>query len=464
MNEITNERLILSALLQDDIYCKKVQAFLKPEYFQEDAECKVFSHIKSFIEEYSNPPNLADLTVSVKNDETVGQKLEDRCLEIIKDVFDITPSKNIDFLVDTTEKFCIDKAMFLAIQESIQIYKGESKLQRHAIPKLLQDAMGVSFDARIGQEYTDDAEQRWDYYKNPSSKIAFDISIFNKVTNGGVTRKTLNCLAAGINVGKTTCLVSLAAMYKRLGLNVLYCSNEMSEEEILNRVDANLFNVTIDEVKALDKEDFMGKIDRIKQKSYGKLYVKEYPTGTASAANYRHLINEMRIKKTFIPDVLIVDYLQITASSGSKGNDNSYQKYKQVAEELRALCIEFSMVGWTACQLNRVGMGSTDPGMTETGESLGIPATMDGMWGLVRTEELDSVGQIMVIEMKTRYGNKSIPRFPVGINISTQKMYDVDQIDPRKYNATVKTEVKRAPVDNKSKSRFSNFKVTNDHN
>lgn len=474
MSEITNERVILSALIQNEEFGRKVEAFLSEAYFHDESEKTVLRHIKSFVEKYHNPPTKADLSVSLKNDTEITEKTTEGAIKVVEDIFDISPSNNTTFLIETAEAFCSDKAMFNAIQEAIVIYKGESKSTIHAIPDILKNAMAVSFDTSIGQEYLDDAEKRWDYYKNPLNKIAFDIEAFNKATNGGVTRKTLNLLAAGINVGKTATLISMAAMYMRMGLNVFYVSSEQREEEILNRVDANMMNTPVNDIRGLEKESFFNRIESMKAKSYGKLIVKEYPTGTTTAGKIRHDLNEIKIKKKLKIDIVVMDYIQIMTSSNLKVGINSYEKFKAVAEELRGLMMEEDCIGWTAAQFNRGGLGNTDPKMSDIGESTAIAATVDGMWALIRTEELDDVGQILVSELKSRYGNKSTPVFNVGINIDTQKLYDAPGTEEKfktsnptkRRNETkemgdnpTRNKVNQKPIGNK----FRQLKVSNEN-
>lgn len=422
--------------MQNDEFGRRVSAYLKPEYFAQHEEQLVLSYVTDFIQKYAALPNKADLLLIARNDETISDSITEAAQQVIEDIYDIEPSRNVEFLVKTADQFCRDKAIFNAIQEAIQIYKGESDKGVNAITDLMRDAMAVSFDPNVGHEYLDDASDRWDYYNDPVTKIPFDIKGFNDNTNGGVERKTLNLLIAGINVGKTMSLVSLAAMYMRMGLNVLYCSNEMSEMKIMNRIDANMLNTNMNEIRELGKDTFMGRIEKMRQKTYGKLFCKAYPTGTATANHFRHAVNEIRIKKRVQIDVLIVDYLQITTTGSQKTNDNSYQKYKTVAEEIRALCVEQDMVGWSAAQFNRGGLDNTDPSMSEVGESTGIPATVDGMWAVIRTDELDEIGQLLVSELKSRYGDKSKPKFTIGVNINTQKLYDVSDDEQGKFVTT----------------------------
>lgn len=428
MSDVSQSDLILAALCRDQEFAGKVQIFLKPEYFEGRTDKLILEYVRDYLEAFKVVPTMTDIIVTAKKD---NEDDDDFCAEVVEkihDLWDVELSNSKEFMEKTAEDFCKDKALYNAIQKAIQLYDGEAKGGVHAIPETLREALSVCFDTSIGQEWLEDAQARFDYYKNPDSKIPFDIEKFNEVTNGGVIRKTLNLLAAGINVGKTMSLVSLACMYMRQGLNVLYISCEMREEEILKRADANNFNVDMKEVPNLNSDDFLGSIERLKQKNYGKLVVKAMPTGTGTAATVRATINEIRLKKGWTPDVVIFDYLQIMSPNvkSASTDSGSYSKYKTVAEELRALMMEFDAIGWTAAQFNRTGLASTDPGMEDIGESTGIPATVDGMWALVRTEELDASGQLSVIELKSRYGDKSIGRFNIGVSLATQRLYDVE--------------------------------------
>lgn len=430
MSDITNEKLILSSLVQNEQYARKVIPFLKDEYFEDLLEKRLFEIITGYVEKYNGLPNKTDLSINIRNDSKLNEEQTDEALSLAAELFDIEPANNQEWLVTTTESFCQDKAVYNAIHQAIAIYQGEDKqLTPHAIPDLLKNAIAVCFDSKVGIDFFDDAESRFDFYATPESKIPFHLNILNEVTCGGVTPKTLNLLVAGVNVGKTLGLIDLAAGYMRDGKNVLYISMEMREEMIMQRVDANMLKVPVNDVASLGKERFMNRIEVLKQKSYGKLKVKEFPPGMASAVHIRHVVDELKLKQGFVPDIIMVDYLQIAASSRMKyGQVGSYYYYKSVAEELRALAVELNVVIWSAAQFNRGGMNATEVGMEDIAESTGIAMTADGMWGLIRTDELDAVGQIMWKQLKSRYANKAVrTRFVTGVDVEKQCFYDVDQ-------------------------------------
>ena len=472
MSDITNERLIISALLQRNAFREKVHHYIFPDYFSDAGEKAVVVTIQNFVAKYQNFPTESDLIVALKNDNTITEDITDDAVDVVKDVFDIQPSKNTEYLIDVAREFCKDKAIYNAIQKTIEVYKGEAKASI-GIPEMLQNALSVDFDETIGHDYFEQAAARYDYYQSPVTKIPFDIEIWNKVTNGGVERKTLNALAAGINVGKTMTLVSLAAMYIRMGLNVFYASNEMSDMKISNRVDANILNVPINSVRDIEREVFMTKIGKMKAKGYGRLFVKDYATGTGHAGLFQKDIRDIQTKQKVKIDVMIVDYVQIvTPMTPAMRAEKSYAKYKAVTEELRAVCVTEDLIGWTALQFNRGGLDNSDPGMGDVGESTGIPATLDGMWAVIRTEELDGIGQLLISEIKSRYGDKSIPKFTVGVNINTQRLYDVHEDEQKKFvtNSPAKrferdaeeVERRNEKAVASAKGRFTGFKVTND--
>ncbi len=438
MTDITTERLVLSALVKNQDYMRKVFPFLKPEYFLDRTEAKLFELVHDYINKFSDQPNRASLTVSAAQDESMGEKETEQVKEVINDIFDIVPPTNEEWLINTTEQWCKDKAIYLALNRSIQIQTGEGKKGEtpHLIPTILSDALAVCFDSKIGMDLHDDVEARWDYYTNPVHKIPFDLSIFNEVTDGGIPRKTLNLFVAGVNVGKSMGLIHLACMYMRQGLNVLYISNEMKVEEVFKRVDANLLKTDMKDIPHLGRETFTARIQRLREKSQGRLKVKEYSAGASSVAHYRHLLNELSLKQNFVPDVILVDYLGITASANVRaGSVNSYEYYKHVATELRALASDTNTIVWTAAQFNRSGMASTDAGMEDLAESKAIADTADGMWGFTRTEELDALGQILVKQLKSRYNDKSQrTRFTIGVDVFKQWFFDVEQSDPADLN------------------------------
>lgn len=438
MTDITTERLVLSALVKNQNFMRKVFPFMKPEYFADPMERKVFELTHDYITKFNDQPNRASLTVTAAQDESMGEKQTDEVKEVISDIFDIAPPDNENWLTDTTEQWCKDRAIHLALYRSIEIQSGQGKKGEtpHLIPTILADALSVCFDSKIGMDLHDDIETRWDYYTNPVHKIPFDLSIFNEVTDGGIPRKTLNLFVAGVNVGKSMGLIHLACMYMRQGLNVLYISNEMKQEEVFKRIDANMLKTNMKDIPHLGLETFTARIQRLREKSQGRLKVKEYSAGASSVAHYRHLLNELSLKQNFTPDVILVDYLGITASANVRaGSVNSYEYYKHVATELRALASDTNTIMWTAAQFNRGGMASTDAGMEDLAESKAIADTADGMWGFTRTEELDALGQILVKQLKSRYNDKSQrTRFTIGVDVFKQWFFDVEQTDPSELN------------------------------
>jgi KaiC/GvpD/RAD55 family RecA-like ATPase len=428
--DVTSEKLILSSLVQDEDYVRQVLPFLQSEYFHDKVERAVFETIHSYLQEYNTLPNRTTLLVDIRNHEKLNEKEIEEAEVIVRDIFTIDRPTDIKWLIKQTEEFCQSKAVYNAIMKAIAIYDGTEKtLTPHAIPDMIKEAVGISFDSRIGMDMYDDAGVRYDYYTLPESKVPFDIEILNEVTNGGVGRKTLNVVVAGVNVGKTLSLVHLACAYARAGLNVLYFTMEMREEEILKRMDANMLKTPINRLEELGRDTFIDKVEKIRAKSYGKIKVKEYPPGVAHVGHFKHIINELKMKQRFVPDIIIVDYIGITASSRMKlGQQTSYFYLKAVAEELRALAVETNTVLWTAMQLTRSGITNTDVEITDVSESMGIPATADFMISVTRTEELDNLGQVLFKQLKNRYGNKTNKlRFVVGIDFDKQTLYDVNQ-------------------------------------
>lgn len=428
MSDVTNEKLVLSALVKNEEYLRKFLPFIKDEYFEDPAEKRLFQLIHEYAGKYNESPDKSTLLVSAKNDQSLSEGQAENLLETIKDVISIVPTTNMDWLKKTTHEWVQKQAVYNALNQSIAIYKGEeSKLTIAAVPDILAKAISISFETQIGLDYFDDAQLRYDYYTNPESRIAFRIDTFNEVTCGGPTRKTLNLLVAGTNVGKSLGLVSLSADYIRNGLNVLYVSCEMREEEVLRRVDANILNVPVNQLTTIPKEKFVDRVEALRQKSYGTLKVIEFPPTSASTLNIRQKLDELKMKKGFVPDIIVVDYLQILASYRLPYSVGSYYFFKSVAEELRALAVETNTVVWSAAQFNRGQMNSTEVGMDGIAESAGIAHTADGMWALVRTEELDAAQQIMVVQLKSRYANKAVKtKFTIGVDIEHQLLYGLD--------------------------------------
>lgn len=423
------ETIIFQNLVHNEEYMRKVFPFLKPEYFTEQIDFKVYSYIYNFISEYNNRPSKDALIISAQNDKSLSDDLYTEIVNSIQ-VLDTTDN-NIEWLEKETEKFCKDKAIYNAILNSIAIIDGrDKKLSTDGIPQLLQDALGVTFDKKVGHDYLDNAEDRFDFYHRIESKIPFDLDMFNKITNGGLPNKTLNVVLAGTGVGKSLFMCHVAAAVLSQGKNVLYITLEMAEERIAERIDVNLMNITLDQLKDLPKSIFENRIDKIRTKTQGKLIIKEYPTASAHVGHFNSLLNELQLKKQFRPDMIIVDYLNICASSRFKAgaNINSYTLVKAIAEELRGMAVENNVPILSATQTTRGGYGNTDVELTDTSESFGLPATVDFMFALITTEELEQMNQLMVKQLKNRYNDPTInKRFVIGIDRAKMKLYDLEQ-------------------------------------
>ena len=424
------EEVIFSHLLYNEEYCRKVMPFLKTEYFQSRTNKIIFELFENYVKTYHKVPTKEVIISNIENINNITSEEYQTCTEQIASL-QADLSTSVDWLCDETEKFCQERAVYNAIMDSIKILdKKDPKRNKGAIPELLQEALSVSFDSNIGHDFIGDADTRYDYYHIKEEKIEFDLSYFNKITKGGLSKKTLNIILASTGVGKTMFMTHCAANHLSLGKNVLYITMEMSEERIAERIDANLMNVTIDELKELPKDSFDKKINRIKSKTQGRLIIKEYPTASAGSSHFRHLIQELRIKKAFKPDIIYVDYLNICASSRIKmgGSVNSYLFIKSIAEELRGLAVEFDVPIVSATQSNRDAYNSSDIGLDNTSESFALPATADFMFALISTEELQDLNQILVKQLKNRYDDPAINRkFVIGVNRAKMRFYDVEQ-------------------------------------
>lgn len=412
-------------------FAQKVLPFLKNEYFLDRTETHTFDAIKDYIFKYNRPPTFEALQIFLEQNDKLSktEKLECQKLtaEFTKEEFD----QKDDWLLDATEKFCQEKALYNGMMKAIEIMDGKSKdLAKGAIPQILQDALAVTFDPHVGMDYFDDAGTRYDLYHRPESKIPFDLSILNKVTKGGVPEKTLNVLVGGVNVGKSLALCHLASGYLAQGKDVLYVTLELSEEMVTQRIDSNLMNISTDDLMLLSREAFQKRVETLKSKTNGNLIVKEFPTSTASVLHIKALLNELYLKKNFKPDVVLVDYINIMSSSRIKmgGSTNSYTYIKAIAEELRGLAVEMGVRIWTATQLTRQGFNNSDPDMTDVAESFGLPATADFMIVIVSNDDLEALGQYMFKVVKTRYNKKAgIKSFVVGVDYDRMKLYDVEQ-------------------------------------
>ena len=422
------EQVIFSNLVTNEEYGRKVIPFLKDEYFSDYGDKILFNIISDYVKKYNSFPSKEALAIDLSNSE-VNQETFNKCKDFISTIE--PDNTKLEWLVDKTEKFCQEKAIYNALMKSIQIIDDKNgTISKGAIPQILTDALGVSFDTHIGHDFIKDAESRYEFYHMKESRVAFDLEYFNKITQGGIPKKTLNIILAGTGVGKSLAMCHFAAANMVAGLNVLYITMEMAEERIAERIDANLLDVTLDELKILPKASYDKKMERLKERVKGKLVIKEYPTACAGSANFRHLLNELKIKKNFVPDIIYIDYLNICMSSRIKNgaNVNSYTLVKAIAEELRGLAVENNVPIVSATQTTRSEYSNSDVGLEDTSESFGLPATADFMFALTTSEELEELGQIMVKQLKNRYNDPSVNRrFVLGVDRSKMRLYDVEQ-------------------------------------
>ena len=459
------EKTILRNLLRNDDYTRKVLPFIKDEYFSAEEDRVLYKEIKDFVIKYNKAPTYDALQIEVDSFPSLKEDQVRNINTTINDFRSNTDDTNIDWLVDSTEKFCQEKALYHAIMSSIEIMNNKNgALTTGAIPTILSDALAVSFDPNVGHDYLEDFDKRYDYYHRVLEKIPFDLEYFNKITKNGLPKKTLNIALAGTGVGKSLFMCHVAASALNQGKNVLYITLELAEEEVAKRIDANLMNITFEDLMSLSKDMYEKKASMIKSKTNGKLIVKEYPTAGASSMHFKALLNELNLKKSFKPDIIFVDYLNICMSSRVKpgSNINSYTYIKSIAEELRGLAVEFEVPLVSATQTTRSGFTSSDVGLEDTSESFGLPATADFMFALISTEELQELGQIMVKQLKNRYNDPtSNKRFVLGIDRAKMKLYDVensaqmDIIDSGQTSNIPK--ISQKPQNNKDK--FKGFKV-----
>ena len=423
------EQTILRNLLTDEKYMRKVLPFIKPDYFQ-GVYKTLFKQAGKYVAKYNKLPSSESLSIELQ-DSNMSEEQFAMSMDIVPHLF---TKEKIDYqwLLDNTEKWCQDRAIYNSIMESISIIDGKhDTLSKAALPELLQKALGVAFDTNVGHDYVEQAEERWDFYNTKEDRIPFDLDFFNKITKGGVPNKTLNIALAGTGVGKSLfmCHVGAAALVE--GKNVLYITMEMAEERIAERIDANLLNIPIDQLTSMSKDMFTEKVNNLARKTTGKLIVKEYPTGSAHSGHFRALLNELKLKRQFEPDIIFIDYLNICSSSRMKamgGSINSYTYIKAIAEELRGLAVEFNLPIFSATQTTRSGYGNSDVGLEDTSESFGLPATADLMFALISTEELEKDKQMMVKQLKNRYNDPTLhKRFVIGVDRSKMRLYDVEE-------------------------------------
>ena len=464
------EQTILKNLIYNEEYLRKVLPFLKAEYFSDRIEKTLFNEISSFISTYNSTPTIEAVVLAVQEKKNISADEVKECETYLQEVEKTSKDETkIEWLIDKSEAFCQEKAVYNAVLEAISILDGKHKTQdKGAIPQILADSLAVGFDTNIGHDYLENSDARYEFYHRKEERIPFDLEYLNKITKGGLPNKTLNIALAGTGVGKSLFMCHVAAGAMSQGRNVLYITMEMSEEKIAERIDANLLNVTIDELVNLSKDMYDKKVERVKSKTTGKLIIKEYPTASASAVHFRTLLNELNLKRNFVPDIIFIDYLNICCSSRIKpgASINSYTYVKAIAEELRGLAVEFNVPVVSATQTTRSGFTSTDPGLEDTSESFGLPATADLMFALVSSEQMESMNQIMIKQLKNRYNDPTtFKRFTLGIDRAKMRLYDVEQsaqdgiVDSGQDDKPLNSFGERERQSSFGKKSFNGFKV-----
>ena len=460
--EINLEQTVLKNLVTNDAFARKVAAFVQPDYF-EGVYRSLFKEFTKFIAKYNKLPTMEAFKIEIDEGDRMSDEQYRHAMEILPNLFQ-KEETNLDWLVDRTEKWCQDRAVFNAVMESINIIEGKHKtLSKGSIPDVLSKALAVTFDTNIGHDYLENVDARYDFYHEKEERLPFDLEYFNSITKGGLPNKTLNIALAGTGVGKSLFMCHCAGAALSQGKNVLYVTMEMAEERIAERIDANLLNVPIDQLENLSQDMFRDRVGEIARKTQGKLIVKEYPTGQANASHFRALLNELKLKKNFVPDIIYIDYLNICASSRMKGMGgaiNSYTYIKSIAEELRGLAVEFDVPIVSATQTTRSGYSNDDVGLEDTSESFGLPATADFMFALISNTELQAQGKILVKQLKNRYNDPTYnQRFVVGVDRSKMRLFDCEQVTeveedngPAFDNSTAG---ERVNMENK----FRNFKI-----
>jgi len=457
------ETVILRNLIRNEDYLRKVLPFLKTEYFTDKTEKIIYEEINKFTETYNSTPTIESIELAVKERRNLSDEELEKSKSYLHEIASFKDEESkVQWLTDKTEKFCQERAIYNAVLGSISILDGKDKSNdKGAIPKILSDALAVSFDNSVGHDYLENSDERYEFYHRKEERIPFDLEYFNKITKGGLPAKTLNIALAGTGVGKSLFMCHVAAGAMAQGKNVLYITLEMAEEKIAERIDANLLNVSIDALMELPRDMYERKVKRVKDMTTGKLIIKEYPTASASTTHFRTLLNELNLKKSFVPDIIFIDYLNICCSSRIKpgSNINSYTYVKSIAEELRGLAVEYGVPIVSATQTTRSGFTSSDPGLEDTSESFGLPATADLMFALITSEELEALGQIMVKQLKNRYSDPTaFKRFVIGVDRSRMKLYDVEQTAQDGLADAGRQD--NQPQQNKFKKKdFSGFKV-----
>ena len=460
MNSDRIELTILRNFFYNEDFTRKCLPFVKTDYFTNRTERLLYEEIEKFVHEYKNLPTKETILIEFSKRKDVNEDELRLVNDLVKTFVD--EKSDLQWLLNTTEKFCKDRAVHNAVLSGIQILDGKDKEhQPEAIPSILSEALAVSFDNHIGHDYIGDAEARFDWYHTKEKRYPFDLNFFNKITKGGVPSKTLNIALAGTGVGKSLFMCHCASNFLNQGQNVLYITLEMSEERIAERIDANLMDVTIDDLHDLPKDMFDGKMSKLRSKTAGSLIIKEYPTASAHAGHFKGLLNELSLKKSFKPQIIFIDYLNICASSRFKGgNISSYFYIKAIAEELRGLAVEFDVPIFSATQTTRTGFVSTDIGLEDTSESFGLPATADFMFALMTNEELDALGQMKVKQLKNRYNDPGTNRaFIIGVDKSKMRLYDVENSAQNIVDSNQTKEKENYPSPEQAYDKFSDFKI-----
>jgi replicative DNA helicase len=429
------EQKILKHLLLDEEYTRKTLPFIKGEYFQESSEKLLFDEIQSYVNKYNTMPTKEALVIEIDKRVNLTDDQHKKTIALVKEITIDPEVSDTKWLIDATEDFCQEKAIYNGIMQSIQILDDKNKnntekLDKGSIPKILADALSVSFDNHIGHDFIDDAETRYDFYHKVEKRIPFDLDYLNRITKGGLAEKSLNIVLAGTGVGKSLFMCHCAAANLTMGKNVLYITMEMAEERIAERIDANLMNVELDRLIGMPKDVYLKKVETLREKTKGKLIIKEYPTASANVNHFAHLLNELKLKRQFIPDIIYIDYLNICSSARMKmgSSINSYTYIKAIAEELRGLAVEHKVPVVSATQTTRSGYTNSDVGLEDTSESFGLPATADLMFALISTEELADLNQIMVKQLKNRYSDPTTnKRFVIGVDRAKMKLYDAEE-------------------------------------
>ena len=454
------EQTILKNLIQNEEFTRKCIPFLKPEYFTDTAERTIYEFTYDYFQKYTKPPTVEALLINLDNSTSINENVVKDSKSIVKG-FGSEESPQ-DWLVDETEQWCKDRAIYIAVMDSIEVIDKKSQRSTGEIPELLKDALSVSFDTHIGHDVLEDADDRFDFYHTEEEKIPFDLEYFNKITKGGLPNKTLNICLAGTGVGKSLFMCHMGSAALMMGKNVLYITLEMSEERIAERIDANTMNVPMKELPDMSKKMYDKKVEKLKNKTKGKLIVKEYPTASAHVGHFRHLLQELDIKKDFRPDIIFIDYLNICASHRIRPGSgaNSYTLVKSIAEELRGLAVEHDVPIMSATQTTRSGYGSTDIGLEDTSESFGLPATADMMFALITSDELEELDQLVVKQLKNRYNDPTVfKRFVIGVDRARMKLYDCEQEAQEELFDSAEEYDDSVPVADRGRDRYSDFKI-----